>query len=171
MEGTQILLAPKPVSHLPLSTVTRPSFQSLTTCLPNRSGLIFYRKGVRTVDPKTGQEIPYTFEDRINFAVFPSLQGGPHNHAIAAVAVALKQVGGPSLVWGALVQRFCFLTFLYLKLRLVEGEWLSPEARPGSQSPPCSVQDWAFTQPCSNRSYCLTCRPAPPCSGSTPYKC
>lgn len=55
---------------------------------------------MRTVDPKTGQEIPYTFEDRINFAVFPSLQGGPHNHAIAAVAVALKQVGEPSLVWG-----------------------------------------------------------------------
>ncbi|XP_042554800.1 serine hydroxymethyltransferase, mitochondrial [Dipodomys spectabilis] len=60
-----------------------------------RSGLIFYRKGVQTVDPKTGREIPYTFEDRINFAVFPSLQGGPHNHAIAAVAVALKQVCTP----------------------------------------------------------------------------
>ncbi|CAO2582044.1 Serine hydroxymethyltransferase, mitochondrial, partial [Lemmus lemmus] len=67
-----------------------------------RSGLIFYRKGVRTVDPKTGQEIPYTFEDRINFAVFPSLQGGPHNHAIAAVAVALKQVGEPSFVSGCI---------------------------------------------------------------------
>lgn len=51
------------------------------------------------MDPKTGQEIPYTFEDRINFAVFPSLQGGPHNHAIAAVAVALKQVGNPVLGW------------------------------------------------------------------------
>jgi glycine hydroxymethyltransferase len=53
------------------------------------------------VDPKTGREIPYTFEDRINFAVFPSLQGGPHNHAIAAVAVALKQVGELAFVgWG-----------------------------------------------------------------------
>lgn len=50
------------------------------------------------MDPKSGREIPYTFEDRINFAVFPSLQGGPHNHAIAAVAVALKQVGEPTLV-------------------------------------------------------------------------
>lgn len=60
-----------------------------------RSGLIFYRKGVQTVDPKTGKDIPYTFEDRINFAVFPSLQGGPHNHAIAAVAVALKQACTP----------------------------------------------------------------------------
>lgn len=61
---------------------------SLTT----RSGLIFYRKGVRSVDKKTGKETLYDLEDRINFAVFPSLQGGPHNHAIAAVAVALKQV-------------------------------------------------------------------------------
>lgn len=50
---------------------------------------------MKAVDPKTDREIPYTFEDRINFAVFPSLQGGPHNHAIAAVAVALKQVGHP----------------------------------------------------------------------------
>lgn len=56
-----------------------------------RAGLIFYRKGVRSVDKK-GQEVTYDLEDRVNFAVFPSLQGGPHNHAIAGVAVALKQV-------------------------------------------------------------------------------
>lgn len=63
---------------------------TLVTC---RSGLIFYRKGVRSIDKKTGKEIHYNLEEKINFAVFPSLQGGPHNHAIAAVAVALKQVG------------------------------------------------------------------------------
>jgi len=34
----------------------------------------------------------YDFEEKINFAVFPSLQGGPHNNHIAALAVALKQV-------------------------------------------------------------------------------
>lgn len=34
----------------------------------------------------------YDLEDRINFAVFPSLQGGPHNNAIAALAVSLKEV-------------------------------------------------------------------------------
>lgn len=56
-----------------------------------RAGLIFYRKGVRSVDKK-GQEVTYDLQDRVNFAVFPSLQGGPHNHAIAGVAVALKQV-------------------------------------------------------------------------------
>lgn len=37
----------------------------------------------------------YDFEDRINFAVFPSLQGGPHNNHIAALAIALKQVATP----------------------------------------------------------------------------
>lgn len=34
----------------------------------------------------------YDLEDKVNFSVFPSLQGGPHNHGIAGVAVALKQV-------------------------------------------------------------------------------
>lgn len=57
----------------------------------SRAGLIFYRKGVRSVDKK-GMEVMYDLEDRVNFSVFPSLQGGPHNHAIAAVAVALRQV-------------------------------------------------------------------------------
>jgi glycine hydroxymethyltransferase len=33
----------------------------------------------------------FNLDTRINSAVFPSLQGGPHNHAIAGVAVALKQ--------------------------------------------------------------------------------
>lgn len=56
-----------------------------------RAGLIFYRKGVRSVDKK-GKQIMYDLEDRVNFSVFPSLQGGPHNHAIAGVAVALRQV-------------------------------------------------------------------------------
>ena len=32
----------------------------------------------------------YDYEEKIDFAVFPSLQGGPHNHQIAALAVALK---------------------------------------------------------------------------------
>jgi len=33
----------------------------------------------------------YDLEARINFAVFPGLQGGPHNHTISALATALKQ--------------------------------------------------------------------------------
>lgn len=59
-----------------------------------RSGMIFYRKGVKNVS-KDGKEEMYDLERKINEAVFPGLQGGPHNHQIAAVAVALKQAATP----------------------------------------------------------------------------
>lgn len=59
-----------------------------------RAGMIFYRKGVKEVD-KNGKEIKYNYQEKIDFAVFPSLQGGPHNHGIASVAVALKQAKSP----------------------------------------------------------------------------
>ena len=58
------------------------------------SGLIFYRKGEKGKDKK-GNPIMYDLENRINFALFPGLQGGPHNHAIGGVAVALKQAQSP----------------------------------------------------------------------------
>lgn len=45
-----------------------------------RSGLIFCRKHLI---------------DQINFAIFPMLNGGPHNHQIAAVAVALLEAQQP----------------------------------------------------------------------------
>lgn len=60
-----------------------------------RSGLIFYRKGVRSTNPKTGKETLYELENMINAAVFPGLQGGPHNSAIAGVATAMKQAMTP----------------------------------------------------------------------------
>jgi hypothetical protein len=44
---------------------------------------------------KKGNEIMYDIEDKINFSVFPGLQGGPHNHTIAGLAVALKQAASP----------------------------------------------------------------------------
>lgn len=59
-----------------------------------RSGMIFFRKGVRKV-MKNGDKVMYDLEKKINEAVFPGLQGGPHNHQIAAVAVALKQAMTP----------------------------------------------------------------------------
>eukprot|EP00244_Chara_vulgaris_P008369 TRINITY_DN327_c0_g1_i6.p1 TRINITY_DN327_c0_g1~~TRINITY_DN327_c0_g1_i6.p1 ORF type:complete len:547 (-),score=144.61 TRINITY_DN327_c0_g1_i6:538-2178(-) len=59
-----------------------------------RGAMIFFRKGVKGVD-KTGKEIKYDFEEKINFSVFPGLQGGPHNHTIAGLAVALKQCVTP----------------------------------------------------------------------------
>merc|ERR1719337_667568 len=48
-----------------------------------RGGMIFYKK---------------EHEQQINSAVFPGLQGGPHNHAIGALAVALKQAMTPEFV-------------------------------------------------------------------------
>jgi len=45
-----------------------------------RSGMIFSKKNL---------------SDKIDFAVFPSLQGGPHNNVISAVAVALKEASEP----------------------------------------------------------------------------
>eukprot|EP00271_Cylindrocystis_brebissonii_P000131 TRINITY_DN1017_c0_g1_i1.p1 TRINITY_DN1017_c0_g1~~TRINITY_DN1017_c0_g1_i1.p1 ORF type:complete len:593 (-),score=111.00 TRINITY_DN1017_c0_g1_i1:683-2215(-) len=59
-----------------------------------RGALIFYRKGVKGTDKK-GAEILYDLEDKINWAVFPGTQGGPHNHTITALAVALKQAATP----------------------------------------------------------------------------
>ena len=62
--------------------------------LLHRAGLIFYRRGVKGTS-KAGKPIMYDLEKKINFAVFPSLQGGPHNHVIAGVAVALRQATSP----------------------------------------------------------------------------
>ena len=45
-----------------------------------RGGLIFFRKGL---------------EAEINQAVFPGIQGGPHNHTISGLAVALGQAATP----------------------------------------------------------------------------
>jgi glycine hydroxymethyltransferase len=37
----------------------------------------------------------YDLEEKINFSVFPGHQGGPHNHTITALAVALGQALTP----------------------------------------------------------------------------
>lgn len=59
-----------------------------------RGAMIFFRKGIRKVTKK-GKEIPYELEKKINFSVFPAHQGGPHNHTISALSVALKQAQAP----------------------------------------------------------------------------
>merc|ERR1712226_205036 len=48
-----------------------------------RAGMIFFRRDERG------------FENRVNQAVFPALQGGPHEHQIAGVATQLKEVNTP----------------------------------------------------------------------------
>lgn len=55
-----------------------------------RGAMIFFRKGVRSTNKK-GEKIMYDLEGPINASVFPGHQGGPHNHTITALAVALKQ--------------------------------------------------------------------------------
>lgn len=60
-----------------------------------RGAMIFFRKGVRTTDAKSGKQTLYDLEGPINFSVFPGHQGGPHNHTITALAVALKQAQTP----------------------------------------------------------------------------
>ncbi|KAF1889151.1 hypothetical protein Lal_00024473 [Lupinus albus] len=67
-----------------------------------RGAMIFFRKGVKEIN-KQGQEfslfcnvkVLYDYQDKINQAVFPGLQGGPHNHTITGLAVALKQAMTP----------------------------------------------------------------------------
>lgn len=59
-----------------------------------RAGMIFFRKGLRSIK-KNGEKVFYDLESRINQAVFPGLQGGPHNNKIAAIATALKQAATP----------------------------------------------------------------------------
>lgn len=60
-----------------------------------RGAMIFFRRGVRRVNAKTKEEEKYNLENPINASVFPGHQGGPHNHTIAALAVALKQAQTP----------------------------------------------------------------------------
>ena len=62
-----------------------------------RGAMIFYRKGQKGTDKK-GNPIMYDLEEKINFAVFPGLQGGPHNHTIGALATCLKQAATPEFV-------------------------------------------------------------------------
>ncbi|XP_056309953.1 serine hydroxymethyltransferase, cytosolic [Danio aesculapii] len=83
-------VVPSPFEYCDVVSTT--THKTLRGC---RAGVIFFRKGVRSVDAKTGKETLYNLESLINQAVFPGLQGGPHNHAIAGVAVALKQALTP----------------------------------------------------------------------------
>jgi len=62
-----------------------------------RGAMIFYRKGQKGTDKK-GNPIMYDLENKINFAVFPGLQGGPHNHTIGALATCLKQAATPEFI-------------------------------------------------------------------------
>ena len=81
---------PTPFDHADIVTTT--THKSLRG---PRGAMIFFRRGVRKVDAKFGKEVLYDLEGPINFSVFPGHQGGPHNHTITALAVALKQATTP----------------------------------------------------------------------------
>ncbi len=64
-------LVPSPFDYADVVTTT--THKSLRG---PRAGMIFSRKGVRGQNKKTGADIMYDIEDKINFAVFPGLQVG-----------------------------------------------------------------------------------------------
>merc|ERR1712199_142222 len=71
---------PEPFSHCDVVTTT--THKSLRG---PRAGMIFFKYSDKIPDIK----------ERIDMAVFPALQGGPHNHQIGALAVQLKEVCTP----------------------------------------------------------------------------
>lgn len=100
---------PGPFEHADIVTTT--THKSLRG---PRGAMIFFRKGLRSVDKKgKGKYIEWSYmllyisqlvhlletyydlENPINQSVFPGHQGGPHNHTIGALSVALKQTKSP----------------------------------------------------------------------------
>jgi glycine hydroxymethyltransferase len=80
---------PSPFPHVDIVTTT--THKSLRG---PRGSMIFFRKGERGKDEK-GNPIMYNLENPINESVFPGHQGGPHNHTISGLAVALKMAQSP----------------------------------------------------------------------------
>merc|ERR1712166_733387 len=74
---------PSPFEHCDVVTTT--THKSLRG---PRAGMIFFKYSDRFPDIK----------DRIDMAVFPALQGGPHNHQIGALAAQLLEVNTPEFV-------------------------------------------------------------------------
>merc|ERR1711965_940144 len=74
---------PSPFEHCDIVTTT--THKSLRG---PRAGMIFY---------KYSDKIP-NIKERIDMAVFPALQGGPHNHQIGALAAQLLEVNTPDFV-------------------------------------------------------------------------
>lgn len=78
--ASKVIPSPFDYAHV-VTTTTHKSLRG------PRGAMIFFQKGEGL-----------TFEERINFSVFPGLQGGPHNHTISALATALKQTMTPEYV-------------------------------------------------------------------------
>merc|ERR1711953_343756 len=74
---------PEPFSYCDVVTTT--THKSLRG---PRAGMIFFKYSDKLPDIK----------ERIDMAVFPALQGGPHNHQIGALAAQLLEVKSPAFV-------------------------------------------------------------------------
>merc|ERR1712232_784036 len=74
---------PAPFEHCDVVTTT--THKSLRG---PRAGMIFFKYSDKIPDIK----------ERIDMAVFPGLQGGPHNHQIGALAAQLLEVNSPEFV-------------------------------------------------------------------------
>merc|ERR1719240_1096984 len=74
---------PSPFEHCDIVTTT--THKSLRG---PRAGMIFFKYGEKFPDIK----------ERIDMAVFPALQGGPHNHQIGGLAAQLLEVNSPDFV-------------------------------------------------------------------------
>merc|ERR1712086_573001 len=74
---------PSPFEHCDVVTTT--THKSLRG---PRAGMIFFKYSDRFPD----------IRERIDMAVFPALQGGPHNHQIGALAAQLLEVNTPEFV-------------------------------------------------------------------------
>jgi glycine hydroxymethyltransferase len=62
-----------------------------------RSALIFSRLDKKVVKyNKENKPVEHSLPDLIDKAIFPGLQGGPHENQIASVAVALKEASTPA---------------------------------------------------------------------------
>jgi glycine hydroxymethyltransferase len=88
--SAEVIPSPFPYSDI-VTTTTHKSLRG------PRGAMIFFRKGQKGTDKK-GNPIMYDYEEKINFAVFPGLQGGPHNHTIGALATCLKQANTAEFV-------------------------------------------------------------------------
>jgi len=74
---------PSPFEHCDIVTTT--THKSLRG---PRAGMIFFKYSDKIPDIK----------DRVDMAVFPALQGGPHNHQIGGLAAQLLEVNTPAFV-------------------------------------------------------------------------
>ena len=74
---------PSPVGHVHIVTTTTHK----TLRGPRGAMIMVTKRGIKK-DP----ELP----DKIDKAIFPGLQGGPHDHQTAAIAVALKEAATPA---------------------------------------------------------------------------